>query len=216
MGTCRYTEIPESRNTIGSELTLPHEPAIVITRLARSNLGGKPPAVPLIHDATNNPNLLLLTYDVTYWNSSSGWEDTFGSFQWDARQRQYVTKWVRNGLFTPQIVVDGASDSVCSTKDEINQIIAQAMETRNGMTWAMGIDRVGDELRLAFELPEADIVYDVVVVTYDPALHTVKVRKGPNKGEHVVSEYSEGIDEVRGVARRDRVTAVAHREELWL
>jgi hypothetical protein len=183
---------------------------------ARLKLGKKPPSVPLIHDATNNPNLLFLTYDVAYWNSSSGWKDTFGSVQWDARHRQYVTKWIRNGLFTPQIDVHGASDGVGSTEDEVNQIIAQAMEKRNGMTWALGIDRVGNELRLASELPEADIVYDVVVVTYGSALHTVKVRKGPNKGENVVSEHSEGIDEVWGVARRDRITAVVHREELWL
>ncbi len=144
-----------------------------------------PPALPLIHDATNNPNLLLLTYDVTYWNSSSGWEDTFGSIHWDARQRQYVTKWGRNGLFTPQIVVDGASDGIGATKDEVNQIIVQAMEKRNGMTWALGIDRVGSELRLASELSEADMVYDVLLVTYDPALQTVKVGKGPNKGKKV-------------------------------
>jgi hypothetical protein len=90
------------------------------------------------------------------------------------------------------------------------------MEKRDGMTWALGIERVGNELRLASELPEADIVYAVVVFTYDAALHTVKVRKDPNKGGNVVSEYSEGIDEVWGVARRDRVTAVAHCEELWL
>ncbi|KAL6250950.1 hypothetical protein RBB50_001158 [Rhinocladiella similis] len=144
-----------------------------------------PPALPLIHDATNNPNLLLLTFDVTYWNPSSGWEDTFGSSQWDARQRQYVTKWGRKGLFTPQIVVDGVSDGIGATKDEVNQIIAQAMEKRNAMTWALGVDRVGDELRLASELSEADMVYDVLIVTYEPQVQTIKVGKGPNKGKKV-------------------------------
>ncbi|KIW99728.1 uncharacterized protein Z518_11141 [Rhinocladiella mackenziei CBS 650.93] len=144
-----------------------------------------PPALPLIHDATNNPNLLLLTYDVTYWNPSSGWDDTFGSTQWDSRQRQYVTKWGRNGLFTPQIIVDGVSDGIGATKDDVNQVIMKAMELRNGMTWALGIDRVGNELRLASELPEADMVYDVFIIQYDPQLQTVKVGKGPNKGKKV-------------------------------
>ncbi|KIW12789.1 hypothetical protein PV08_07976 [Exophiala spinifera] len=166
-----------------------------------------PPALPLIHDATNNPNLLLLTFDVTYWNPSSGWEDTFGSSQWDARQRQYVTKWGRNGLFTPQIVVDGLSDGIGSTRDEVNNIIAQAMEKRNGITWALGIDRIGNELRLASEIPEADMVYDVLVVTYDPEVQTVKVGKGPNKGKKVphrnvvkeiakIGEWKGGIESI--------------------
>src|ERR1700761_6259681 len=137
-----------------------------------------PPALPGIHDATNNPNLLLLTYDVTYWNPSSEWTDTFGSTQWDSRQKQYVTKWGRNGLFTPQIVIDGVSDGIGATKENVNEVIAKAMQLRNGMTWALGIDRVGNELRLASEVPEADMVYDVIVVKYDPMLQTVKPDKG--------------------------------------
>ncbi len=144
-----------------------------------------PPALPNIHDATNNPNLLLLSYDVTYWNPSSGWEDTFGSTQWDSRQRQYVTKWGRKGIFTPQIIVDGASDGIGATKDDVNEIIMKAMELRNGMTWVVGIDRMGNELRLASDIPEADMVYDILVVSYDPNLQIVKPGKGPNKGTKI-------------------------------
>lgn len=137
-----------------------------------------PPALPGIQDATNNPNLLLLTYDVTYWNPSSGWTDTFGSTQWDSRQKQYITKWGKKGLFTPQIVVDGVSDGIGATKENINEVIGQAMQLRNGMTWALGIDIVGSELRLASEITEADKVYDVLVVKYDTMLQTVKPDKG--------------------------------------
>ena len=137
-----------------------------------------PPALPGIHDATNNPNLLLLTYDVTYWNPSSQWIDTFGSTQWDSRQKQYVTKWGRNGLFTPQIVVDGVSDGIGATKENINEVITKAMQMRNGMTWSLGIDRVGQELRFASEVAEADMVYDVLVVKYDPIMQVVKPEKG--------------------------------------
>lgn len=144
-----------------------------------------PPALPIIHDATNNPNLLLLTYDVTFWNQSSGWTDTFGSNQWDARQRQYVTKWGRNGLHTPQIVVDGIADGIGASNDEVNQVIAKGMEIRNATPWTLGIDIVGNELHLASEVPEADMVYDVVVAAFDPTPQTVKVGKGPNKGKKV-------------------------------
>jgi len=140
------------------------------------------PVLPSIHDATNNPNLLLLTYDVTSWNASSGWDDTFASTQWDSRQRQYLTKWGRTELFTPQVVVDGVSDAIGT---DINQAITKAMTLRNGMTWVVGIDRVGNELRLASEMVEADMTYDVVIVKYDPMLQTIKVGKGPNKGKKV-------------------------------
>ncbi|KAJ9639755.1 uncharacterized protein PV06_10842 [Exophiala oligosperma] len=167
-----------------------------------------PPALPLIHDATNNPNLLLLTYDVTYWNPSSGWEDTFGSSRWDARQRSYVTRWGRNGIFTPQVVVDGVADGIGATRDEVGQIISQAMEKRNAAGWALGVDRVGHgEIKLASELSEADTTYDVLVVAYDPETQTVKVGKGPNKGKKVphrnvvkevskIGEWKGGIENI--------------------
>lgn len=166
-----------------------------------------PPALGGIHDATNNPNLLLLTYDVTYWNPSSGWEDTFGSTQWDSRQRQYVQKWGRNGLFTPQIIIDGVSDGIGATKENINEVISKAMDVRNNMQWAVGVDRVGDHLRIASEMPEADQLYNVYVVAFQPAQQIIKVGKGPNKGKKVphrnvvreltqIGEWRGGIEQI--------------------
>lgn len=166
-----------------------------------------PPALGGIHDATNNPNLLLLTYDVTYWNPSSGWEDTFGSTQWDSRQRQYVQKWGRNGLFTPQIIIDGVSDGIGATKENINEVISKAMEVRNNMQWAVGLDRVGNSLRIASEMPEADQLYNVYVVAFQPAQQVIKVGKGPNKGKKVphrnvvreltqIGEWRGGIEQI--------------------
>jgi hypothetical protein len=137
-----------------------------------------PPALPGIQDATNNPNLLLLTYDVTYWNPSSGWSDTFGSTQWDSRQRQYITKWGKKNMFTPQIVIDGVADGTGATKENINEVITQAMSLRNGMAWSVGLDRVGNELRIASEVSHTEMVFDVIVVKYDPQLQTVKPDKG--------------------------------------
>lgn len=49
-----------------------------------------------------NPNLLLLTYNVTYFDHN-GWTDTFGNRLWDNRQKAYVKKWGRNSIFTPQV-----------------------------------------------------------------------------------------------------------------
>ncbi|KIX95140.1 uncharacterized protein Z520_09056 [Fonsecaea multimorphosa CBS 102226] len=182
-------------------------PLSVVELFQSQGCASCPPAVPRIQDATNNPNLLLLTYDVTYWNPSSGWEDTFGSTQWDSRQRQYLTQWGRKSLFTPQIVVDGVTDGIGATKDDIDQVVMKAMELRNGMTWALGIDRVGNDLRLAAEAPEADMVYDVLIVKYDPVLQTVKPRAGPNKSKKIphrnvvkelmkIGEWSGGISRV--------------------
>ena len=62
-----------------------------------------------------DPDLLLLSYDVTYFNHN-GWEDTFADSRWDKRQQAYLRKWNRNTKFTPQVIVDGISDGTGAEK----------------------------------------------------------------------------------------------------
>lgn len=52
----------------------------------------------LVHD----PSLLVLTYDVTYWDHL-GWKDTFGNGDFDRRQWAYALSLRRKNVFTPQV-----------------------------------------------------------------------------------------------------------------
>ena len=142
------------------------------------------PVVPMVHEAVNNLNLLLLTYDVTYWDQS-GWKDTFGNPQWDQRQRAYVTKWGRTGIFTPQIVVDGVSDGIGARQGEVQEILMKAMDACNQMTWMVGIEKINAELKLTSNRSEAE-THDVLIIKYDPVQREVKVGKGPNKGKKIM------------------------------
>lgn len=144
-----------------------------------------PPVVPMVHEAMNNPNLLLLTYDVTYWDQSS-WKDTFGNPQWDQRQRAYVTKWGRSGIFTPQIVVDGVSDGIGSRQGEIQEILMKAMSTPNQMRWMVGVEMINAELKITSNRFEAE-THDVLIVKYDPMQQEIKIGKGPNKGKKMMN-----------------------------
>ena len=49
-----------------------------------------------------DPNLLILTYDVTYWDRL-GWKDTFGDSANDRRQWEYARALSRKNVFTPQV-----------------------------------------------------------------------------------------------------------------
>lgn len=141
-----------------------------------------PPALPTIHKSIDNAsNTLLLTYDVTYWDNAD-WKDTFGRSAWDARQRAYVTKWGRTGIFTPQVVVDGVADGVGARQGEVSDIISRARDMGNQLAWTISIDKLGDELLIKSDRAEAE-THDIVVVSYDPKSQVVKVGKGTNKGK---------------------------------
>ena len=61
-----------------------------------------PPANSNVLMLAEDPNLLVLTYDVTYWDRL-GWKDTFGNSANDRRQWDYARALSRKNVFTPQV-----------------------------------------------------------------------------------------------------------------
>lgn len=110
--------------------------------------------------------------------------------------RSYVTKWGRSGIFTPQIVVDGVSDSIGSRQGEIHEILTKAMSVRNQMTWTVNVETINAELKITSNRIEAES-HHVLIVTYDPMQQEIKVGKGPNKGKRIKNRNL--VKEVRKV-----------------
>lgn len=140
-----------------------------------------PPAIAPIHKAVADPNLLLLTYDVTYWDNPD-WKDTFGNSAWDARQRAYIMKWGRTGIFTPQVIVDGVADGVGARNGEVEDIISKARNAMGGQAYSVSIDRLDSSLVIKSDLSEAP-TNNIWLVAYDPTSSSVKITKGANKGK---------------------------------
>ncbi|OAL02458.1 DUF1223-domain-containing protein [Phaeosphaeriaceae sp. SRC1lsM3a] len=143
-----------------------------------------PPTVPRILDATMSPNLLLLSYNVTIFDHT-GWKDTFASSMADRRQREYVKKWQRNSLFTPQVVVNGAVDgNGAGGKAEVVDLVGRARSMHKAMGWHIYLDANDTEIRIDSDKVEAE-VHDVLVVLYRSGEEVVKVGKGANKGKKI-------------------------------
>src|SRR6516162_9306733 len=53
-------------------------------------------------------NAVVLSEHVTYWNHQ-GWSDPFSLDEMTARQQQYVNRFGLQDSYTPQMVVDGAT-----------------------------------------------------------------------------------------------------------
>ena len=53
-------------------------------------------------ELAEDPNMLILTYNVTYWDRL-GWKDTFGDSVFDQRQWEYAKALQRKNVFTPQV-----------------------------------------------------------------------------------------------------------------
>ncbi len=74
-----------------------------------------------IHGAT----VIALEQHVDYWNQL-GWEDPYSSEQFSSRQQDYSTRFGANGVYTPQMVVDGNVEFVGSNVDKAREAITKA------------------------------------------------------------------------------------------
>lgn len=54
----------------------------------------------------NRQNVFILSYHVDYWNRL-GWKDKFSKASFTKRQQQYAAYFNKDGVYTPQIVING-------------------------------------------------------------------------------------------------------------
>ncbi len=67
----------------------------------------------------------MRTYHVDYWNRL-GWKDVFSKSEWSARQQYYAAMLDFEGVYTPQIVVNGKQEFVGSNESKLRNAISNA------------------------------------------------------------------------------------------
>jgi hypothetical protein len=79
-----------------------------------------PPADRLAEKLATNPNLVVIARPVTYWDRL-GWKDTLAREDNTTLQQDYARRGLagRNGVYTPQLVVDGSFGAVGSRAEDI-------------------------------------------------------------------------------------------------
>jgi hypothetical protein len=80
-----------------------------------------PPADELIdriQKDNDNKQIYIMAFHVDYWDHQ-GWKDRFSDPEFSKRQRQYANWLNLQTVYTPQIVVNGATEHVGSDQDAI-------------------------------------------------------------------------------------------------
>ena len=136
-----------------------------------------PPANANVMALANRPELLALSFGVTYWDQL-GWKDTFASPQNTARQWEYAHAFHRRVVFTPEVVVNGHVDAVGADRAELEALIRR--ESRNAA------DDRGPDVRIDGDMASIGEGHgqgaDVWLVRYDPNIVQVPIARGENGG----------------------------------
>jgi len=137
-----------------------------------------PPADALVAElARTRPDLLPLTFHVTYWNSL-GWQDPFSLQAATERQRRYVALAVSPQVYTPAMVVDGRQDVIGSDRPAAEASLAQAAAQAQTAA-AVEIVRAGAALTISIGAGAGH--GSVLLLGYDRA-HETPVGSGENRG----------------------------------
>jgi hypothetical protein len=136
-----------------------------------------PPANANVNVLSERPDVLALSFAVTYWDRL-GWKDTFGKSEFTDRQWRYARTMGRDGVYTPQVVVNGRLAGVGADTGEIEGLMRRADRGAAGpaVTISGGVAEIG-----AATAPSQGA--DVWLVRYDPRTLEVQVRRGENAGK---------------------------------
>jgi hypothetical protein len=87
--------------------------------------------------------VIALEEHVDYWNSL-GWADPFSSSQYSARQNEYGRKFLSDGIYTPQMIVNGQAQFVGTDGDRAAQEIARAAQQQSTVLELKASPRASD------------------------------------------------------------------------
>jgi len=159
---------------------------VVVELFTSQGCSSCPPANANLIELSKRPDVLALSFSVTYWDYL-GWKDIFGKPEFTDRQAVYEPSLGEQGSFTPQMVIDGKTSTVGQRLSEVEGLIAAA-HPGDEPSIDLGADKVSIGTGKA---PSGGA--DVWLVRYDPKLVQVPVKRGENSDAtlphtHVVHE----------------------------
>jgi len=181
-GLFRLHEAPATASqTASTETSVP----VLVELFTSEGCSSCPPADAVLAklDATQfvpGARAIVLSEHVTYWDHL-GWRDPFSLEAMTDRQRQYGARFGLDDVYTPQIVVDGASELVGSDERKLTKTVAAAAAVPKADLKIEGAQWSSGTVRFAVRLgsPLADSM--VVAALAEDAVQT-KVAAGENGG----------------------------------
>lgn len=95
--------------------------------------------------------VIALGWHVDYWNYI-GWRDPFSSAEYSARQSAYASSFGLNGVYTPQMVVDGRTEFVGSSEARARNAISRSVTSAKPVV-ELGLAQASSADKLSVRIP---------------------------------------------------------------
>jgi hypothetical protein len=158
---------------------------VVIELFTSEGCSSCPPAdalVAKIQQESEGKPIYILAYHVDYWNRL-GWKDVFSSADYSNRQKQYVL-WMHSadGVYTPQIVVNGKTEFVGSEEKTLRNAIKTSLaNAASSQVSLSNIQTDGQKIKLQYQTG-GDIQNTILQLAVIQKSAQTKVGGGENNG----------------------------------
>jgi len=167
-------------------------PKTVVELFTSQGCSSCPPANEFVGTLIDDPEKLVLSYGVTYWDYL-GWSDTFGDPAFTARQKIYGASLGVGYVYTPQIVLNGTEHD-----SRYKRVQVEAAAPLKSDDMIVDITNYGGKIYVASNAKE------VSVVKYKPGWQDVNVKRGENGGRTVrIANVVSGLDVLKNFGPTD-------------
>lgn len=131
--------------------------------------------------ANENKNIVPFVWAVDYWDYL-GWQDTMAIEASGKRQEDFNQTMQKNGVYTPQVIINGEVQAIGSREGEIRNLIK---EQNNADTKTLKLSLNGnlDNLSLSIEGVTKEYENAVVSLIWFKNQESVKIVSGDNRGQ---------------------------------
>ncbi len=158
----------------GGSVQAAQPPLTVVELFQSQGCSSCPPANANVMALSDRPDLLTLSFGVTYWDQL-GRKDTFASPQYTARQWDYARGLHHSNVYTPQVVVNGRTDITGQDRAELESLIRRVANASTPQ-----VEIANGKVRLGSGGKEDR--FDVWLVRFDPRIENVPIARGENSG----------------------------------
>ena len=166
-------------------------PPVVVELFTAQGCGSCGAASAHVATLADDKGVIPLTFAVDYWDYL-GWKDTFAKPEFADRQRAYDKRFGVAEVFTPQVVVDGHSQTAAVKPEEVDRLVREARRMSADppqMNWRGDKVAIGSGRR-----PSGGA--EIWLIRYDPRQQDVEVKDGDNRG-HTVAERNVVVQLIR-------------------
>jgi len=151
------------------------QPVQVVELFTSQGCSSCPPANDAVARISARPEILALSFGVAYWDDL-GWKDTFAQPKFTDRQWDYAKGFKRGQVATPEVVVNGRTDTVGGSVAEIDAALKRA-----ALAGGPGVSLTATHAVVSGAAPARPA--EVWLVRYDPRVVQVAVKRGENTGK---------------------------------